>query len=161
MDGECNLSVSRFDQGFLISITGHGTMRQSAAFREFVVQCFQSQQATVVVDFAACEYLDSTFLGCLIGLHKDALRHGRKFLIGADQAQRTRLFATSVLDQLFEFVDQAPAATCEFVPLSTPPLDARELGLHVMQSHQRLAELGGKDAVVFQSIADRLSKELE
>ena len=95
MDSDCNLSVGRFDQGFLVCITGHGTMRQSAAFREFVTQCFDSQQAAVVVDVSACDYLDSTFLGCLIGLHKESLKNGRKFLIVADQSQRTRLFATS------------------------------------------------------------------
>jgi len=161
MKAETILQVGRWSGGFVVHISGPGTMQHSAAFREFVSQCFEFRQASVVFDVEECDYLDSTFLGCLIGLHKQCERGGSRFLIAADDSQRVRLFTTSVLDQFLNFTPTCPIVTSELVPLETPELTRQQLGQHVMQSHRKLAELGGEEATAFQSIADRLADELD
>jgi hypothetical protein len=78
----------------------------------------------------------------------------------ADESVRIRLLTTAQLDKYIPCVETCPANVSEFVVLEAAQVDARELGLHVMQSHRALAELGEKDAATFRSIADRLAEEL-
>jgi anti-anti-sigma factor len=157
---ESHLRVGRSDDGFLVQVIGHGTMCESHAFREFIDQCFSQGNRSVTVDMSRCDYLDSTFLGSLIGLQKRCERDRSRFLIAADQAARVRLFTTSVLDRYLQFTEECPRSVSEMIELETPQLDPHEMGKHVMQSHRQLAGLDCQDADKFRSIADRLESEL-
>ena len=153
------LQFARTSNGFVIRVSGFGTMKTSPAFREMAEQCLSDNAEHVVVDLMCCEYLDSTFLGCLIQVHKRYRDFGEaRFQIIADDTKRTKLFSTSMLDRLLDFVSDHPAVNTEFVSLPANELETEELGLHVMRCHQRLAELCGKDADKYRSIADRLAK---
>lgn len=152
--------VGRHDGGYLVQVIGQGTMRQSPAFREFVEQCFCQGGGPVTVDMSRCDYLDSTFLGCLVGLEKRCEHDRDRFVIAADRAARIRLFSTTVLDRYLQFIDDSPMAISELIDLDTPELAPQELGRHVMHSHRQLAGLDCKDADKFRSIADRLQDEL-
>jgi anti-anti-sigma factor len=136
-------------------------MRQSPTFREFVEQSVHRRDGSqVVVDVSECEYLDSTFLGCLIGLKKLCEKDRSRFIIAANEQDKIRLFATSVLDRYLPFTNAAPPAATELIELDTPELDPKELGRHVMHAHRLLAGLDCRDADKFRSIADRLQEEL-
>ena len=136
-------------------------MKASPAFREIAEQCLSDGSDVVFVDLTDCDYLDSTFLGCLIQVHKRFRDFGEaRFQIVADNGKRTKLFSTSMLDRLLDFVNGTPTVETEFVKLPAKSIETEQLGLHVMRCHQRLAELCGKDAEKYRSIADRLAKEL-
>lgn len=153
--------IARSSDGYVVSLLGPGTLSTSHAFREFVRQSLDSGLC-VVVDLEACEYLDSTFMGCLIGLHKMSVRSGgNRFQIYAAEACRLRLLATSGLHQLLDFIEERPHTSDKFISLELTDLDERTLGRHVMDAHRMLSRLGGKDADKFRAIADRLEKELE
>ena len=152
--------IARCSEGYVVTLLGPGTLSTSHAFREFVSQALEGD-LRVVVDLESCDYLDSTFLGCLIGLHKQGIRlGGEKFQIYAAEACRLRLLATSGLQQLLDFIESKPETSGEFVSLELSDLDERTLGRHVMDAHRMLSHLGGKDADKFRAIADRLEKEL-
>ena len=72
-----------------------------------------------------------------------------------------KLFATSSLDKFFDFVDACPELTGELISLNAEKPDRTELGWHIMDCHERLAERGGDDADSFRSVADRLRDDLE
>ena len=61
------LQVGRTADGFLIRIQGRGTLQASPALEQFVHGSLQANQR-IVVDLSNCDYLDSTFLGCLLKL---------------------------------------------------------------------------------------------
>jgi anti-anti-sigma regulatory factor len=135
-------------------------MCESPFFRATAERLFD--HGTVVFDASRCDYLDSTFLGCLIGLKKSCEGAAqRRFLIAASSATRTRLFCTSSLDRYFDFVDACPASLDGYVKIDVEKLEQRELGRHVMHCHARLAEMGGEESGSFQAIADQLAKELD
>ena len=153
--------IARTANGSLIRIVGRGTMQESPSFRDFVAGCLDRGEP-VVVDLSDCDYLDSTFLGCFIGLHKRSRRTAAATLrILADEPTRVRLFSTTLLDRLLDFVGTPPTEIGEFIAIDLQRPTAGEFGQHVMQCHRLLAELGGADAHQFQAIADQLQREVE
>ena len=151
--------LGRFSKGIVIRLIGRGTMLESPAFRDAAQRGMDS--GIVIFDATECAYLDSTFLGCLIGLKKASERMAeRRFLIVAPVQARIKLFCTSSLDRYFDFVDTCPEMLGECVTIDIEKPDRHELGHHIMRCHERLAEMGGRESAAFRAIADRLAHEL-
>lgn len=158
MDSE--LLMGYLSQGMVIRVVGRGTMQDSPAFRAAAELALESGR--LVCDMSDCEYLDSTFLGCLIGVQKLAeMRQNAHFVIAANRQARIKLFSTSALDQYFQFEDDLLEATDVLVAIDGRELAREELGRHVLDCHRRLAERGGDEAETFRRICDRLEGELE
>jgi anti-anti-sigma regulatory factor len=138
-------------------------MAESPALQEFAVQSIDgpSGPSTVVVDLSLCDYLDSTFLGCLLNLHRKYNRTApHRFQVAASGDQRQKLLAPTHLNQVLDLTDVCPELISEVLEVSRSLLPGTDLGRHVMECHARLAELGGSRAAAFRSIADRLALEL-
>jgi anti-anti-sigma regulatory factor len=152
-------TIGRFSEGLVVRIVGRGTMQESLAFRAVVEH--SPIAAVVVFDATYCEYVDSTFLGCLIWMKKACEQSPqRKFFIAASDATRVKLFSTSSLNGYFDFVDACAEPVDKFVAIDVEKLDPEELGRHVMRCHELLADMGGRNAKAFKAVADRLAKEL-
>jgi anti-anti-sigma regulatory factor len=149
----------RFSQGIILRILGRGTMQESPALRAVVEQ--SPGAAVVVFDATECDYVDSTFLGCLIWIKKACeSAPQRRFVIAASAATRVRLFSTSSLSHYFDFIDACPEPLDKLVTIDVTKLDPQSLGRHVMRCHELLADMGGDKAKAFKSVADRLAVEL-
>ena len=148
------------DDGFVMRIVGRGTFTESPVFREFVARCLDMESGPhVVIDITQCDYLDSTFMGCLIWLHKYA-ESGSRLKFYATPEKTRELFSFCMLDRVLNIVDARPEPTDEFLVLTMVDIESSELGRHIAECHQRLAELGSKEAAKFRSIADRLARDL-
>jgi anti-anti-sigma regulatory factor len=156
------LFVGNTSDGLVIRLVGRGTMQESLAFRAAAESAAQSNADGGVIFFDAtqCDYLDSTFLGGLIGIKKACEQSGnRRFLIHAGNATRVKLFSTSSLDKYFDFVETCPEPL-DLKPIEISAIDPTSLGRHSMRCHEHLAERGGRNAAAFKSVADCLRKEL-
>jgi len=155
------VSVGQTRSGSAIRIEGRGTMRESPAVHEFAVQVLNQGSERLVIDLADCEYLDSTFLGCLVDLHK---RYGTseppRFVVSAPAETARRLLAATRLDTLLHPTEERTEFLGESVVLPPQVLEAIELGRHVMECHRRLAEIAGPNQAIFERIADQLAQEL-
>jgi anti-anti-sigma factor len=157
------LRLGRTASGYLVRVEGKGTMRESPSLQEFVERCLDQTESSAdfVVDLAGCEYLDSTFLGCLTTLHRRYNRsHPHRFLIAAPAEQCQKLLAPSCLNRFLDILDQSPDPLTEMLETQAREFTSETLGRHVMECHRRLAELGGPREKEFRSIADRLALEL-
>jgi len=159
------LRVGLTDRGFLVNVDGRGTVKLSPILHRFVVQSFESgfrdPQMTIAVNLSSCEYLDSTFLGCLLSLNRRYNREGeQRFLVVAPAGTRRALLEPNNLDRVLDIVESYHAATSDFVELNSPPLLNSDLGPHVLECHRRLAELDGPNRDAFRSIVNRLDEEL-
>jgi anti-anti-sigma regulatory factor len=157
------LRVGRTASGFLVQVEGRGTLQESPALQEFAVQSMDSPigPSTVVVDLSQCDYVDSTFVGCLLNLNRrfnQALPH--RFQVAAPQDKCQKLLAPNHLHKLLDVTEACPEPITAVLEMSRPTLLARDLGRHIMECHRRLAELGGAQAAAFRSIADQLAREL-
>jgi anti-anti-sigma factor len=157
------LRVGRTASGFLVQVEGRGTMSESPALREFADQSLAGPPgpSTVVVDLSHCDYLDSTFLGCLLSLHRKYNRTlPHRFQVAASSDKRQRLLAPTHLVHVLDLMDACPELISDVLEVPRPRLLGEDLGRHVLECHRRLAELEGRGAAAFQSIADQLAREL-
>jgi len=161
MTASTRLSAGRTKTGYRLRVEGRGTMRESPAAHEFVRQVLDHEDGALVLDLEPCDYLDSTFLGSLVDLHK---RYGSqvppRFLVAASREKRLRLLAPNHLEKLLNATEVCPEVIGEDCVL--PPLakGSQELGHHVMECHRRLAELDGPNRAAFEQIADQLAREM-
>src|SRR5690606_37147347 len=141
------LEVLATDTGCLVRITGRGTMCESRRFYEYAKRWLEMEgtsdecedRTSLTLDLSACERLDSTFLGCLVDLHKRFNTAKRtRFVIVAPSAVRKSLLGTSRLDRLLCILDTPPATRGEGIPLTDDAAaDPYALGVHVMECHRR------------------------
>ncbi len=160
----------RTDTGCLIRVVGRGSMRESRVCHDYARRCLEAAEDRPVgegpfftIDLSECERLDSTFLGCLVDLHKRFNRGGDvRFTVVAPLEVARELLSVSRLDRLLPVRSEAPPTRGEGTSLVDHlPANAQQLGRHVMECHRRLAEQGGPTSEVFARIADQLEKELE
>ena len=156
------LKIAPTDNGCVIRIEGEGTMGQSPAAREVALNTLGADpNAVVVFDLSACDYLDSTFLGCLMDVYR---RFGRtkpqRYFIAADVETRKKLLGPTHIDRLIPMLEAAPEPCGPWVALRTQDLSSRELTRHVMECHQALADSECPMRGVFAKIASHLESEL-
>jgi anti-anti-sigma regulatory factor len=157
-----NLKIAPTDAGCVIRVEGDGTMGQSPAAREVALNTLGADpNAVVVFDLSACEYLDSTFLGCLMDVYR---RFGRtapqRYFIAADAETRKKLLGPTHIDRLIPTMDVAPKTCGEWVTVKTQDLTSRDLTRHVMECHQALADSDCPMRGVFAKIVSHLEREL-
>jgi hypothetical protein len=134
-------------------------MRQSPAVRDFVSGAIEDG-ADVWLDLSACDYLDSTFLGCLVLLQQRGRRGRGSFAVLADETVRHKLMSSVQLEPLLQFAPSCPPCSGAAVTLPVVNLPRSEFGHHLLETHRNLAELGGPAAASFRSVAQQLEKEL-
>ena len=157
------LKVSRANDAVVLHLEGRATMQESPAFCEYAASFLSSSSVTLYADLRACTYLDSTFQGCLVQLHKrfNDPDDGNRFLLAAPADKCEKLFATARLSELFPRVDAPPSVVDEEThELAIGTMPSSELGRHVMECHRELAELAGPHQALYRSIADELAREL-
>jgi anti-anti-sigma regulatory factor len=155
------VKVGRTATGYRLRVEGRGTMWESPAVQQFAMRALEDQAALLAVDLSACDYLDSTFLGCLVVLHK---RFGsampERLWIVAPPETCHRLLNPAHLDALLKTSDSSPDVTGEELTIPTVSIGMRELGEHIMECHRRLAEVVGRERDAFAEVADGLAAEL-
>ena len=158
------LTIGWTRQGYCVRVAGRGTMRESPALRAFALRVLDEPgRPTLDVDLTACEYLDSTFLGGLLGLFRrfeQSGPSGRLAIAGPTEVLH-RLLGPTRLEAILPLRAESAERLGEDVPIPPQALDSDDLCRHVLESHRRLAELGGANAAVFGPIADRIASELD
>ena len=156
------LSIGRFADGYVFRIEGRGGVQESSTLRDYVQLCLKNDDLHVILDLNYCDYLDSTFLGCIVGLYK---RYGIDdpgcLMVAAHQTTRDRLLVATRVDQFLEMIELAPEPVEVMRPVVMQTLGTGDMGRHVMECHQLLAQLGGPDAKTFARIAEQLGRDLK
>jgi anti-anti-sigma factor len=156
------LKAGRTDQGYCLKILGRGTMHESPAVDAFIASAMDGGADSVILDLNQCTYLDSTFLGCLVDLHRRYSRQKPpRLLIAADDSKVKLLLHPTRIDAILKIVANASACLGDCIPL---PIEASHdktaFSRHVMECHRHLAEIEGPNQAKFAMIADQMAKEL-
>jgi len=157
-----SLSVGRTPSGYCLRLQGRCTMAESPAAHACMERALRDGAGTVHVDVGQCTYLDSTFLGALLDLHR---RYGKtdppKFVLTGDADARRRLFEATHLHTVFRFAPACPGPIDAWIDLPCQATSSpADLARHVMECHQRLAEVNGPNQAAFKMIAQQLEREL-
>ena len=158
------LKVGPTDQGCCIRVEGAGTVRQSQAAANMAAQTLGgSSDAVVVIDLSECDYLDSTFIGCLLELHRlwGTAKPPRCVLAGSSQKVK-QLVTVRGADRVLSAsaIDAPPAVRGDWVVLAHDNASRAELMRHVMECHRALAQLDTPMKKAFAKIADGIERDL-
>ena len=155
------LKVAGTREGYCVRIEGRGTMRESRCAAEFTAGPLAEPGVSVVVDLSACEYLDSTFLGCIVDMHRRAGKEKPpRFTVFAPPEQVQKLLYPMRLDLVLKTTDRPPEVVGDYVTLPAAEPGTPEVMRHVMECHRLLADVGGPQKAVFTAIADNIEREL-
>lgn len=157
MPESCELTVQRSESGYTLRVRGRGTMQHSPAVRNFTLQAIE-EGSQVALDLRSCDYLDSTFLGCIAIL---ACRSKERFQVVADDKSRARLFSAAHLQQVLTLAEQPPRPVSRALPLPLVSLEREEFGRHLLEAHEELAKCGGPGAAAFAAVAEQLAREIK
>ena len=158
------LELRRITGGYLISVLGRATMRESRPIQVFVDSTFAEDSTLgLLIDLSRCSHMDSTFLGLLVMLHGD-MNDGEqtRFSLAAPSPKCARSLSVTHLDKLLHIVDSLPevAASVEPCDLPVEDIDRDSMGRHILECHRALVSLGGSNQPAYQQVVERLIAEL-
>ena len=88
-------------------------------------------------------------------------RHSYEAALESDPKSVEATLGIARLDRLLRGSDEPPPTLGDFVTVPAPDATPREILTHVMQCHQRLAEIDCPMQPIFARIAEQMQKELE
>ena len=155
------LKVGATADGCCIRIEGRGTMRESRPAAAFAAKTLSAPGTRVVVDLSHCDYLDSTFLGCLVEMQRRAGRsEPPRFVVSAPAEKVRKLLSPTRLDLVIKTTAEPARVVGDCVTLPGADVGSVDVMRHVMECHRSLAAVGGPQQAAFAAIADHLEKEL-
>ena len=148
----------------VVKIQGRAHFRNAAPLDEALLRFIEDGARHFVLDFHACESIDSTVLGILAGvglaLH-DADPPGRMVLAGLDTRMRG-LLENVGLQHIAELCgrDCVPVAPGTFQPLSEQGQSSLEAARLVLRAHEDLIKTDPTNAGQFQDVVDLVRDEI-
>ncbi len=151
------------DRGYLLEVAGRATMHDSHALRAFLGSTVPEVGLDLYIDLSECSFLDSTFLGHILALHKQlelgAVNSSLVLLRPSEAVMHT--LTESGLVEVLSIGEVCPQRIGEFISLDLKNTDADSFARHVLECHQRLAEVPGPNQEVFKEVVRYMLDELD
>ncbi len=150
----------------VLRLIGRCSHQNSACLAKAAELCeAQSGPCSFVLDLERCDHMDSTFLGVLAGLALRQKAQGLGNLIAVNVSARLRKILSQVgLSYLMDIRDQPPPSGAEqdivVDESSRVALSRVEQIVHMIQAHQKLIEVDGRNEVEFRDVLKCLSESL-
>jgi anti-anti-sigma regulatory factor len=151
----------------IVRVAGPGICRESGRFENLMLQVEALDFSTLVIDFADCARVDSTFAGTLLRLASRAEKRAAegkplRVVISGAKEQVAELLDALCLDQVFELAelpDTAPLA--ELTGIEDRDLSRDEIMSISIDGHEKLSQLSPANAERFATLLAMLRRELE
>lgn len=156
------LFTAETEGGWFLRAEGHITAARSLDLRRHFVERLERPPlpGSFCVDLSACDYMDSTFMGLLVGFHKKARAlTGRSLSLYRPTADCGRLLAGLGIAPLFTVVTAAPAGWPS-VWTALPSDQSATLDL-LADAHRNLSEVSDDNARRFASLQKILEDQLK
>ena len=101
---EMNLRIETNGDTVVVRIHGSLYVNDAAALRMELLNYIQKGQKHFIIDLTQTDYIDSSGLGVLVGIHKRAMEHKGSVRIRGLQGVVRELFELTRLTQVFEIL---------------------------------------------------------
>jgi len=150
------------DSGLFLRAEGHVTAAASTDLRELILSRLTKAPAPPLLgaDLSACDYMDSTFMGLLVGFHKryKALT-GRTLTILRPTSECIKLLTGLGILKLMTLVTgPEPASPEHWIGLRAHQSPSPEV---VLGAHKNLSELSPENEKKFSTLQSVLEQQLE
>jgi anti-anti-sigma regulatory factor len=164
MAAATTVSVGRTRTGYCVRIEGRGTLRESPAVHAFADWMLADPANDLVLDLSACDYVDSTFMGCMAWLQRRFGGPGRQpgrvaFVVPPPTGRRA--IETMHLESVLNLIPSAPPLVGASTVIPAPELSPEDLGRHILECHRRLVEIDTGNEAIFGPIVARLARDFE
>ena len=160
---QANMMLGQSDGGVFVKIAGPATMTLSAGFTALCDECRSRYQRPIFVDLSGCDWLDSTFAGCLVGQTVKARNaDGPGFsLVRPSDTCCNVLTNMGLAPLLLADLPPAPPAPESFSQVTTQTFSAERVTETVIDAHEHLADVSQTNREVFGRVADTFRADLE
>ena len=148
-----------------VKVVGRGSFQNSGCLKAFYQQLLREGVTRFVVDLGACTYLDSTFLGILLGLGlklKDA-GNGLLHILNAS-ARNLELLKNLGLDRLINIdaqkVELNGVSEKALEEVNCPVPTRAEAGPTILEAHENLMEFDPRNVPKFKDVVEFLREDL-
>ncbi len=156
------------DLGF-IKVVGRGSFQNSSCLKAFYQQLLKEKVSRFVIDLDACTYLDSTFLGILLGLGLKLKEAGNGLLHILNASPRNlELLKNLGLDRLISIEGNRsngaahPKSIQEanLKEIECPVPTRAEAAPTILEAHENLMEFDPRNVPKFKDVVEFLREDL-
>ena len=104
------ITLSTATDPMVAAVVGRLDLRTAPELRAQVAAALAAGPGSMIIDLSDVEFIDSSGLGVLIGLHKQAAAHGGRLTIVAPTGSARQIFALTRTESFFNFVPTHHAA---------------------------------------------------
>ena len=156
------LQFQENSSGLFVRAQGHITAAISSGVREMIFErlSFPPPPKLLAVDLQACEYMDSTFMGLLVGFHKrfKALTGTPLTILRPTQECLKLLSGLGILKLMTLVVDNTPPSPATWEPISKMQKPTPEI---ILRAHKNLSELSSENAKAFGALQSVLEEQIK
>jgi anti-sigma B factor antagonist len=148
-----------------VKVVGRGSFQNSGCLKSFYQQLLKDHVTRFVIDLGACTYLDSTFLGILLGLGLKLRAAGDGLLDILNASPRNiELLKNLGLDRLINIaaapVAENGAVEGKLEELNCPVLTKEEAGPTILEAHENLMNFDERNVPKFKDVVEFLREDL-
>jgi len=148
-----------------VKVVGRGSFQNSGCLKTFYLQLLKDNVDKFVVDLDQCTYLDSTFLGILLGLGLKLKAAGNGLLHILNASPRNvELLKNLGLDRLISIdakrIDLNGVADQKLEALECPTQTKAEAGPTILEAHEALMEFDPRNIPKFKDVVEFLREDL-
>lgn len=158
--------IGRIPDGFLVQVTGKGTMEYCAdLFQQVAAAIDDGTVHTVFFDLSKTQYLDSSFIGVIVSIQKKLKKNlpdtGEVILL--DPSERVvEILSTMGLLELLPIRKDNEYKNVDYGEEIRKRLDKTYEHIKILlESHQNLMEVNSDNRRKFSLVEEMLKKELE
>ena len=164
--------VARSSNLGFVKVVGRGSFQNSGCLQAYYREMMKAGANRFVIDLDACTYLDSTFLGILLGLGLQLKSAGRGLLHILNASPRNfELLKNLGLDRLFHIQGRGNPSAERQVPngadkqnglqeLHCPVLTKEEAAPTILKAHEDLMEFDSNNVPKFKDVVEFLREDL-
>jgi hypothetical protein len=163
---QAHISLGQSDDGVFVKIDGPATMALSAGFAALCEECRRQFARPIYIDLSTCEWLDSTFAGCLVGQRvktgaSDGAGDGSGFtVIGSSEPCREVLTKMGLAPLLLSDAPPPSPPPDAFAAVTAQTFSSEHVTETVIDAHDHLAGINDTNREVFGRIADAFRADL-
>jgi anti-anti-sigma factor len=160
------IQVGTLDDHVCVRVEGKGTHLNSPSLREFLAGMIEGGYRHFRLDLGRCTYMDSTFLGMLVGVSLQLKRISPVRITILDANARGReLFQTLGIEQFFHFDNgSAPASrVCEseLKSLTEANVSIETKAETMLAAHEALVKADERNVCRFKDVITFLKEDLD
>ena len=155
--GQGYFLVAASDDIVYSRVVGLGTMNNSIAFQQFIMNLERKAERKFIFDLSQCDGFDSTFMGILLGISREA----KLVVLVNALEEHSRILSEVGIDRMVHLCDspvELPAIELQRLESRVVSHDERQRV--VLNAHENLVRLDSRNEEEFGQFVDLLRDEL-